>query len=130
MPQQYHNKIPLASNCLQLGFEFDISRIVSWNSLSQKNHQVACNEACETTKTKIEACKVICLSHLKDGPVGLKDCHKLPYFEDPSHPIRIEFLYSSNNPQLAIRVLCDLSIFDGVSAARIALHTLEMLENS
>jgi len=128
MPQQYHNKIPLASNCLQLGFEFDTSGIVNWSSLFQKDHQVACDEGCEASKTKIDSSKVICLSRLKVGPVSLKDCHVLPYFDDPSHPIRIEFLYSSNNPQLAIRVLCDLSIFDGVSAARIALSTLEMLE--
>ena len=128
MPQQYHNKIPLASNCLQLGFEFDISGIVNWNSLYQKDHQVACEEGCEASKTSIDSCKVICRSHLIPGPVSIKDSHVLPYFDDPLHPIRIEFLYSSNKPQLAIRVLCDLSIFDGVSASRIALQTLEILE--
>jgi hypothetical protein len=41
-----------------------------------------------------------------------------------------EFLYSTTSPTLCIRVLNELPSSDGVTAVRLALHTLEALEGS
>jgi len=51
-----------------------------------------------------------------------------PWCQDPAHRVRIEFLYSTTQPQLAIRVITYLPYSDGVTAVRAALHTLEALE--
>lgn len=42
--------------------------------------------------------------------------------------VRLEFLYSSCMTYLCIRILTELPRMDGVSAVRLALHTLEALE--
>lgn len=130
--QQYHQNIPLATSYLQLAFEFDIINVNNWNDLNKKDHQIAVNEACEAFENLLNGKKIVCRSHQKIGTVSIKDAQSLPrddpWCSDPSHTLVIEFLYSSDHPQLAIRVLVDLSVLDGVTGARIALHTLEVLE--
>lgn len=133
MTQQYHQNIPLATSHLQLAFEFDIVNVSNWNDLNKKDHQIAVNEACEAFENLLKnGKKIVCRSHQKIGTVTIKDAQSLPrddpWCSDPSHTLVIEFLYSSDHPQLAIRVLVDLSVLDGVTGARIALHTVEVLE--
>ena len=132
MPQLYHNKIPLATNTLQLSFEFDISLIDNWKDLPKKDHQNAAIEACIATKA-FDSTKVCCRAHEKNGTINLIDVQSLPRIDDlwcndDNYAIKIEFLYSTELPQVGIRVLVNLSLYDGVSGARIALHTLEVLE--
>jgi hypothetical protein len=132
MKQLYHNGIPLATQCLQLLFEFDISLIENWKSLCKKDHHNAAIKAC--VATNVDASKVACRAHEKNGPIKLNDVQSLPRIDDSwcnddNYAIKIEFLYSTNLPQLGVRVLVNLSLYDGVSGARIALHTLEVLES-
>jgi hypothetical protein len=44
----------------------------------------------------------------------------------------VDYIYSSSSPsrtpQLAIRVVANLAIIDGVTAQRIAMHAYELIE--
>jgi hypothetical protein len=53
-----------------------------------------------------------------------------PWCTDDKNHVRLEFLYSSSSPRLCVRVLTELSACDGVTAIRLALHTLEAIEGN
>ena len=113
--------------------EIDLSAVPDWPELRTKNHAAALQDAMAVMQLYVDATPVVCRAHMTDGPATVLVAQALPHVDDPwckapAHRVRIEFLYSTTLPQLAIRVLTDLSFSDGVTAVRAALHTLEALE--
>jgi hypothetical protein len=45
-----------------------------------------------------------------------------------SKPLSIDYIYSKDASQLGMRVSVDLAVLDGVTAMRVAMNTLELLE--
>lgn len=135
MPQLFDGRIPLATGVLMLIIELEISDIPNWQALRDKDHEAAMQVALAATQLypATSSASVVCRSRTTDGPATVQVAQSLPHIDDPwcqdpAHRVRIEFLYSTTLPQLAIRILNELAVSDGVTAVRMALHTLEAVE--
>ena len=134
MPAKKQPIVPHASSSLSLVFSFDLSAVPDWETLRAKDHQAAADAANVIAKL-VPAGSVVCRSIAVEGTVNLAAVRALP-IDDWHAPnsstrlVRMEFLYSSTKPQLAVRVLTHLPVIDGVSASRLALHTLEAVEGT
>merc|ERR1719210_1462653 len=70
--------------------------------------------------------------------VSLEDCsittiRKQPFkpaHYSPDFAVRYEFFYCTSKSQMGVRLVTDLIKCDGVTALRIALHTMEALEGN
>lgn len=133
-PARKQPLVPHATSSLALFFDFDLSAVPGHAELPGRDHAaaaaavVAASGLAPPGSAKARAV-------LTDGAATLLAAQALPF--EPWHqatpevPVRIEFLYSTATPtQLAVRVLTHLPAVDGVSATRIALHTLEALEGA
>lgn len=78
--------------------------------------------------------EVKCRSIVVPGEASMAAAQTLPVTEwhdaTATSLVRMEFLYSSTEPQLAVRVFTHLPRLDGVSSTRLALHTLEAIEGT
>ena len=122
--------IPWSSSTLCLALAFDLSEVEDYAFLRSRDHQAACAAACAASKL-IAAASVVARAVTTAGEAGLREARELPYDEwhDPAaHAVRLEFLWSTTSPQVSLRVLCELPCCDGVTASRVAFHTLEALE--
>ena len=129
--------LPLASTTLALTMGFDLSGVTDWQSMRERD----CGAALETALAKTNLRKqgtVAARSITTSGPATVTEAHALPLEGDAwasdasAHPIRIEFLWSTSMPAMAMRVLNELSYpgggCDGVTSLRVAMHVLEALE--
>ena len=122
--------LPWGSSTLCLALAFDLSEVADHTSLRSRDHQATCAAACAASKL-ISAASVAARAVTTAGEAGLREARELPFDEwhDPAaHSVRLEFLWSTASPQVSLRVLCELPCCDGVTALRVALHTLEALE--
>lgn len=151
--QLFDGRIPLATETLALFVEFDVSHVPDWRSLPQLDHQAACVKACNDSGLR-PTTAVVARSHVVEGDATILQAQTLPRYTEwhmkKENEIRVEFLYSSDKPQLCIRILNELPKCDGVTAVRlaaapilvcasnncrplqvrVALHTLEALEGN
>ena len=134
MPQLFDGHIPLATSDLMLIIEIDLSDVPDWTRLRTLDHSAALRDALAATQLYPPAdAPVVCRAHTTDGPATVSVAQALPHVDDPwcqdpAHRVRIEFLYSTTQPQLAIRIINHLPYSDGVTAVRTAFHTLEAFE--
>jgi hypothetical protein len=125
---------PLAASRLTLLFEFDISNVDNWKSLSTRNHEDACKQAMIITKILppdfVSARSILA----KEGTiVNLAALQALPFdewHEKKSPGVHLEYLYSVDTPIVCMRVITTLAFSDGVTAVRSGLHTLEAIEGT
>lgn len=71
-------------------------------------------------------CAASCIT--VSGPLSIDTAQSLPFAHTESH-IEYSFVYSSTVPASVLRVLVSLEKCDGVTALRVGLHAMELLEN-
>ena len=130
--------MPLSTSTLALSLSFDLSAVPDWPALRERDVGAALTAALASTRLRAPG-TVAARSHVTSGPADVAAAHALPLEGDAwaadaaAHPIRIELLWSSAAPAMAMRVLNELSYAggggcDGVTALRLAMHVLEALE--
>ena len=108
-------KAPLATSTLCLLLEFDLTPVENWKSLPDRDHAAAAVLAADTSKLRPSEW-VTARVTVVDGPASLAVAQSLPFHtfhNDPKKPIRLEFVYSRDMPQLTIRVLTHLPTVTG-----------------
>lgn len=134
--------LPWPTKILQLQLCFDIS--ATGHDLAGKDHQALAKAALERAGLKPDGTVIARTTILprSSSPVSIESimvaAQNLPKddwnalgrkLEDGNFAaVRLEFVYSACMTYLCIRILTELPRMDGVSAVRLALHTLEALE--
>lgn len=124
--------VPVACPFLCLQLEFDLSLLQKYAELPKRNHDAAASEACVQTGLAAEGDVA---ARGREVPFADIQSMQQQPFDDwctssESH-VKLDFGYSvSKPPKLCVRVLTDLRHYDGVTAVRLALHTLEAVEGT
>ena len=123
--------VPYALNSLCLMLRFDLSTVADYKDLPCRDHQAAIVKAAQLSKL-VDPALVKCRPIVVEGDVTLAVAQAQPinawHAATEGTAIRAEFVYSASSPVLVIRILTHLPRVDGVSATRLALHTLEAVE--
>mmetsp|Transcript_27935 Transcript_27935/g.38625 ORF Transcript_27935/g.38625 Transcript_27935/m.38625 type:complete len:370 (-) Transcript_27935:164-1273(-) len=127
------NTVPLPYQRLCLLTEFGLSNTENKHAISKVDHGAAAVKACELSALW-PSDRVTARSQTFEGELNMKVCQDHPfdawYTEDLGHDIHLDFMYSSAGTKLVIRIDVNLAKIDGVTAMRIALYTLEILEGA
>lgn len=123
---------PLPSNTLSLRLAFTLGDKAGAAALPEQDHQAAALRVCEVTKL-VAAGSLVARAVVLPTPATLAAPDALPFDAwhlDTSSAVKAEFIYGTERT-LCMRVLTYLGApVDGVTACRLAMHTLEMLETA
>jgi hypothetical protein len=124
---------PSVRSTLSLFLEFDLSSVADAAALRGRDHTAACDAACTASGLR-PAGAVVARSSTTTGAADVAAARALPlaawHAAEGKRDLHLDFLYSTSKPQLCVRILVELSKCDGVTATRVALHTLEALEGT
>lgn len=123
---------PLAHHTLCLLLEFDLQPVDGRAELPYRDHAAAARQACEDTNLFLSV-HLAARSRVVEK-ADVQSLQQLPFdsfllADEKEVPLKLDFCYELGEaPKLGIRVFTDLRALDGVTATRLALHVLEVVE--
>lgn len=124
------NTVPIPVRKLCLTIQFDLSECDDYATLPSKDHHQALTQAAKSSglyNPDVVYGKAVTVP----GDLTVAVAQDVQFDElavSGEKPIAAQYIYSSDKPQMVLRCLVCLADCDGVTALRIALHAMELIE--
>lgn len=125
------NNVPIPVRKLCLTLQFDLSECDGKGaSLPSKDHNLAIQTAAKDSGLFAPGA-VVAKAVTIPGDVTIAAAQDVEFDEESASgekAVAVHYIYSSDKPQMVLRCLVCLADVDGVTALRIAMHALELVE--